>query len=258
MNTDTLYKESYARQTPYYHEELPATRDGEAGVIPSYSTSCDTYVAIGFLICIVVSLLSIAKSRRFINFQMKYLFRMPRENSFEMRETLSEVQYQVYFIVQGVLMYTLLAYEIATEYVAQEYRVSDYMLMGIFGATIALFFVLKKILLSITLPVFFSKSQRHMASISRTFLLAVQGAIMLPTMLLNVYYKLSTETTIYIAAIGLSLTTLLQFYKTYCIFFRKNYRLLQFFLYLCTLKAIPFALLIGILYFTAHYFKVNI
>ncbi|MBQ0073816.1 MAG: DUF4271 domain-containing protein [Prevotella sp.] len=54
------------------------------------------------------------------------------------------------------------------------------------------------------------------------------------------------------------MTTLLRFYKIYRIFFKKNGRFLQFFLYLCTLEAVPFILMIGTMMFIANFLKYNI
>lgn len=255
---DTIYNETYVKHTPYYHEEVPGYRDGEAGETPSYSIVNDGYMGIGFVVGILLSIVSIAKSTRFIRFQLKNTFRTPRENSFEMRETLDEMQYQIYFWVQGIFLYSILAYNIAKTYIAQEYQVSDYIVMALFCGTFAVYFLLKKILHIIVRPVFFSKSQRNLGGISETFIVAMQGALMLPIVLLNVYYDLSILNTLYIAFAILVMMLLLRFYKTYSIFFRKKGSFLQFFLYLCTLEAVPAILLIGLLFFEANFLKINI
>ena len=66
------------------------------------------------------------------------------------------------------------------------------------------------------------------------------------------------ETTITIMASVIAVTFLMQIYKAYCIFSRKDGALLPFFLYLCTLKAVPLALVVGIALFIANYLKINI
>ncbi|MBQ0073817.1 MAG: DUF4271 domain-containing protein [Prevotella sp.] len=198
MQTDSVLYETFVKHTPYYHAEISGVRDGQAGEPLSYSIVSDDYVGIGFLLCLIVSALSVAKSWRFVCFQTKNLLRMPRANSFEMRETLNEMQYQAYFWLQGMAMYALLAYVVAKEYVAQEYVVDDYGLLGLFFAVIAIGFLLRYVVATIVHLVFFPKSERHMSSISRIYIIAVQGALMLPIMLLNVYYGLGVEKTLYV------------------------------------------------------------
>ena len=88
--------------------------------------------------------------------------------------------------------------------------------------------------------------------------MAVQGALLLPLTLLHIYFQLSAETTLKLLAVTLAATLALRFYKSYNIFFRKKNAILQFFLYLCTLEAVPLALLTGIIFVVAIYLTQNI
>lgn len=257
MSIDSiLYKESFVRHTPFWKEGMSGVRVGMAGETADYSMAADDNVAIGLLICVVISLVVIARSQKFMGFQLKTLFRTPRANSFEMRETLDEMRYQAFFWAQGMVMYSVLAYMTAKEYVATDYRIDDYVLMALFLGVVATYFLVRGLLGQVVNHVFFHRSDVRLVSISRIFLIAVQGALMLPVIAVSIYCHASVENTLYIA-IGIHIVTiLLLIYKVYNIFFRKNSRILQFFLYLCTLEAVPFTLFIGTLAYIAYFLKI--
>lgn len=207
---------------------------------------------------ILISMITVVRSWRFIRFQTKNLFRMPRENSVEMRETSDEMRYQTYFCLQGVVLLGILAYSTAMHYLGGDFVLGHYAMLGVFFGIFATYYIVRELLILIVHNVFFEKKQRHIENISRLYFTAIQGAALLPVTLLHVYFQLSTETTLKLLVVILALPLLLHFYKLYNIFFRKRNAFLQFFLYLCTLEAVPFALLTGILLVVAIYLTQNI
>ena len=258
-----LWKESfdnYAKQTDYFHAELPAMRDGEIGIPVEYSISNDSFLSMGLLICVLFSILLVARSWRFTCFQLKNIFRTPRENSIRLRETASEMRYQAYFSLIGILMLSLFAYTTArfTLKDSEGFGVTEYQLIGIYFILFLIYRGISELLEIMVLPVYFTKSQRMIWAGNKTFLIALQGALLLPLSLFMIYLHLDMETTITIMASVIAVTFLMQIYKAYCIFFRKDGALLPFFLYLCTLKAVPLALVVGIALFIANYLKINI
>ena len=255
---DTIYRESYFKGTPFFHEEIPAGRLGVAGDPVPYSLVNDSLVTMALMLCIIVSMITMAQSWRLIRFQTKNLFRMPRENSAEMRETANEMQYQTYFCLQGVILLGILAYSVTAHYTNSDYTLGHYATLGIFCAIFAAYYTVRELLMLIVHGVFFEKRQRHLDNISRLYLMAVPGALLLPLTLLHIYFQLSAETTLKLLAVTLAATLALRFYKSYNIFFRKKNAILQFFLYLCTLEAVPLALLTGIIFVVAIYLTQNI
>ncbi len=250
--------DNYLKGSPFYHEEVSPKRLGESGDPLSYSLAEDGTVAVVLLLCVIFSLVIMSKSWRLVRFQTKNLFRMPRENSVEMRETADEMRYQTYFCLQGVVVMGLLAYSVTTYYLGEGYALGAYYMLGVFAGMFAAYYMVREILLAVVHGVFFDKAQRHLDSISRLFIMAVQGAVILPLAVLHVYLRLSIEITLNLLFAVFGILLLLQFYKSYNIFFRKNNAFLQFFLYLCTLEAVPLALLAGTLLTVANYLKINI
>ena len=210
--------------------------------------------------CVLLSIIMISRSWRFTCFQMKNLFRTPRENSIILRETSSEIRYQFFFSLQGVLLLAMFVYTLARHLLneGEDYSVGDYQLIAIYGGVILLYRLLCEGLEDIVLPIYFKNNQRLMWKGSRQFLIALQGALLLPVALVYFYFHLDIHTTIMVTIGIIATTLLLRFYKAYCIFFQKSNAFLQFFLYLCTLKVIPLALLTIVSLFIANYLKINI
>lgn len=248
-----IYEQTYIRESPHYHEEIPGYRDGEAGIPLQYHLTSDDYVVSGMCLCILLSLVMAARSWNFTVFQFSTLFRTPREDSIELRETTRELQYQLYFWVQEIFLMALLSYSVMHQYFGNDYIVNDYEQLGIFAAIFLAYKMLKVLLQAMVLPVYFKRSKRHYWRITRIFLTAVEGALLLPIMLAHCLVPIDTQTTLICASTLFTVVTFLRYLKAFSTFFKKNAAIMQFFLYLCTLEIVPLALLIGSLLFTANY-----
>ena len=252
--------DSYVSTTQHYHEELPPVRDGVVGVPVEYTIASDSFLSMGLFICILLTILTASRSWRFLRFQLKNIFRTPREDSAIMRETSSEMRYQVYFSLQGVLLMGLFTYTLARYKLAdgEDFSVGDYQLIGIYFLIFLLYRLVCELLEVLVLPVYFTDSQRMIWAGARLFFIALQGALLLPVALVYFYFHLNIETAITAALAVIGTTMMLRYYKAYRVFFQKNGNFLQFFLYLCTLKAVPIALLTVVALFIAEYLKINI
>ncbi len=257
-HNDTIYLESFFRGQPFYNDTLSPERLGEQGVLVDYSLVNDSLVALGLIFGLLLSLLFIKKSRHLIRFQSKNIFRMPRENSIEMRETSNEMQYQTYFCVQGMLLLGLIAYSVTSTAMGQQYECSPYKVWGYMSAAFAIYYIVHEMLVRLVHYVFFDEQSRHLGNISRLYFMAMYGAALLPVVMLHIYLQLSPWTTIYIVGAICGAMLLLHIYKSWNIFFQKKNAVIQFFLYLCTLEVVPLALLGGTLIFIANYLKTNI
>lgn len=255
---DTIYRESYFKGTPFFNEEIPPSRLGVPGEPIPYSIAGDDLVTVTLVFCILVSMATMARSWRLICFQTKNLLRMPRENSVEMRETADEMRYQTYFCLQGVILLGLLAFSTVSTYSDGEFTTGHYTVLGIYCAIFAAYYMMREALMIIVHTVFFDKKQRRLDNLSRLYIMAVQGAVLLPLVMLHVYFQLSIETTLKLLSLILVVLYLLHFYKVFNIFFRKKNAFLQFLLYLCTLEAVPLALLAGITFAVSIYLTHNI
>lgn len=253
-----LYEETFVSHTPYFHKEISGVPYGDAGETVSYSIATDSYATMALLLCILLSVISIAKSINFVHFQFRNLFRIPRENSIEMRETADEMQYQFFFCIQSILMLGIISHSAIEDYLGKDFIVNDYLMIAILSGVFGAYYFLHEVLYFLVHITYFPLAQRHIFYVSRLFLYAMQGALFLPITLVHVYFHVDIKTTVY-CALGVIFSTLfIRFYKLYNTFFKKNGHFLQFFLYLCTLEAVPLTLLGIVVLIIANYLKINI
>jgi hypothetical protein len=105
--------------------------------------------------------------------------------------------------------------------------------------------------------VFFDGKRNGQFLRSLLLLVATQGILFYPVVLLLVYFDLSIQTVVYYFLIVLFLGKIVVFYRAYVIFFRQNVFLLQIFLYFCALEIIPLLSLWGGLAMIVDQLKVN-
>ena len=82
---------------------------------------------------------------------------------------------------------------------------------------------------------------------NKTFLLlvAVEGLLMFPIVMVLVYFGLEVVDMAFFFLFVLFLNKMLVFYKEWGIFFKQNPFGLQFFLYFCALEIVPLLALVG-------------
>lgn len=252
------YKESFFKSDTLFHPELAGGRMGIPGDPVPYQASGDDVISISLLLCFMVTVLVISRSLRFIMVQIKSIFYNYRDDSVEMKETVNEVYYQLFLCLQAGLLFALSFFFYAQETISDTYILSsEYSLMGVFLLIFFAYFIVKELLYLWTHLTFFNARQRRQSMVSRLFLTAMEGAFMLPAILVHTYFGMSVYSLLLYSMIVIILTKILSFYKTYTIFFKEKALFLQNFLYFCTLEAIPLAMLWGILLLTANYLKVT-
>ena len=93
---------------------------------------------------------------------------------------------------------------------------------------------------------------------SALFITSTEGVLLLPVVLLQVYFDLEIQSVVIYFIVVLILVKILTFYKCYFIFFRKAGVILQIILYFCALEIVPIAALWGALVITGNHLKINI
>lgn len=252
------YKESYFKADTLFHPELNGGRMGIPGDPVPYRAANDDVISISLLFCFMVTVLVVARSMRFTIVQIKDIFYNYREDSVEKKETAHEVYYQLFLCIQAGLLFALSFFFYAQETISETYILpTEYSLMGVFFLIFIGYFALKELFYAWVHLTFFDARQRRQSMVSRLFLTAMEGVLMLPAILVHTYFGMSVISLLIYSLSVIILTKILSFYKTYSIFFREKALFLQNFLYFCTLEAIPLAMLWGILLMTANYLKVT-
>ena len=252
------YRESFFKTDTLLHPELNGGRMGIPGDPVPYNPANDDVIACTLLVCFMLTVLVVSRSVKFIIIQVKDIFYPVREDSIEMKETANEVNYQFLLCIQTGILLSMAFFYYAQNYIAETYILqSEYELVGIFMAILVGYFLIKELILRWVHWTFFNKSQQHASNISRLFLTAMEGVLMLPNVLVHIYFSMSATSLLYTTIIIVAIIRLVSFYKVYSIFFRKKGSFLQIFLYFCTLEAIPLAILWGLLIFSGNYLKVT-
>lgn len=230
---------------------------GVAGDAVPYSIGNDDIVSLALLACLVIVTISVGRSWGFISRQARNFFYAPHDAD-AVTETTSELRFQIIMVLIGILLMGLVSYIYATETIAHPFKVGDnYCLMGIMAAMFLAYFLLKWLVASVVSITFFDSKKNIQWVRLQLFLAAVEGGLMLPFVLLLVYFNFSVEIVLLCLAVVLFLNKLLTFYKCWSIFFRQNGGLLQTFLYFCALEMTPLLAFGGAWLALTDFLKVN-
>ena len=126
---------------------------------------------------------------------------------------------------------------------------SQLLTIGVFFTAFIAYFILKNIIYGIVNWVFFSRKDRGKWSKTWLFLTSLEGVLLFPLVLLQVYFSLSLQAAL--------IYKMLSFYKCYAIFFKRSGASLQIFLYFCALEVMPALALWGVLMITDNYLIKN-
>ncbi|MBQ8989806.1 MAG: DUF4271 domain-containing protein [Prevotella sp.] len=257
VNLPLFYRENYFSNDTLYHEELKAGGSGVAGdPVPNTINNDDVLTGL-LILCFLFIAFALSRISGFIAKQLKDFFYIQR-GEHTITETGNEMKFQMVFIGMTCLVYGLLYYLYATNYVADTFTLSsDYAILGIFVGAFAIYFVIRFLLYHIVNTIFFDSKKNKKFLTSLLFLSAMEGAALFPVVLLLAYLHFPAVYAIYYCAIVLILVKILTFYKSYIIFFKQNAGFLQIFLYFCALEMVPLFALLGGLAGIVDIFKIK-
>ena len=234
-----------------WHDSLSLAPLGESGELIPDTLSNDDCVSVTMIVCIVLTAIMVSGASRYLAFQFSNLFRVPNESSSLLRETEKQRKYLNYFIPQGALLLSLVCYSYIDSLPPYHSILPLAPAVGVFSVACIAFYFLTEIVRRIVHATYFKRAQCRIANMQRQLHYFILSLILLPLSIAHVYLSLSIRHTLYVLLFAYILVKLLAIYKVYVIFFRKNGAFLHFFLYLCTLEAIPVAYMIFIFKLTA-------
>lgn len=182
-----------------------------------------------------------------IRYQIGNMFIIPNENSSLVKDVSKAKPYTTALMYIGSLAASLLIS------LQQERSGSElYLAIGLYVLPFLIFCITRMLMLRMMGAIFFSTDKTRLADMERRFYMAMQAVIMIMLAVACVMYSMSVTKAILIALCALIFTEIVAFCKEIGIFFKKNVVFSHFFLYLCTLEAIPLALLIGMMAFLTN------
>ena len=221
-------------------------RLGVAGDPVPYTVRGDNMFTSLLLLCFVIFVISVSNTRQFVYRQVKDFF-YPAHSGRPQSETLGEVHFQFFLVGLACLLLSISVYIFATTHIATTYVIDDYEFIALFFGCFAVYFLGKYLLHELVGSVFFTPAERFGWRQAFLFLNALQGMLLFPVVMVQIYFDLSFKTSLYYYGFVLIFVKILTFYKCWSIFFRRNGGFMQNFLYFCTLEIVPLLILVGVM-----------
>lgn len=258
VSLPVYYEESYFSGDSLLHPEIEGGRHGVAGDPVPYTVRDDDMITGLLLMCFVLVVVSLSNSRRFIVRQLKDFLYVPRSEASALTETSSEVRFQCFLVLQTCLQFSIFQYFYTQNYIGSTFVLaSQYHLIAIYFAMFAGYFIVKALLYMFVNPVLLDGKKNLQWMKSLLFITSTEGVLLLPVVLLQVYFNLAIQNVVVYFIVVLILVKILTFYKCYFIFFRRAGFFLQIFLYFCALEIVPIAAFWGALVITGNHLKIN-
>ena len=231
------YRENFFSKDTLYHEELSAQDYfGMPGDPVPYSYANDNLVTSLLIIGFLLIAFAFSRMSNFIVGQAKN-FIHPSQNRLTLSETSSEIYMQVVLTFLACIVYALLYYLYATEYLAKTYvTTSEYVLLGIFLVVFVGYFLMRFGLYTMVNNLFFDSSRNKKFLTSLLYLSSIEGLLLYPALALLAFMHLPAQNAIWYCLTVVILVKILTFYKSFTIFFKQNDLFLQIILYFCALE----------------------
>ena len=258
VNLPQYYRENFFSNDSLYHEELSAQEYyGMAGDPIPYSYANDHLVTSLLIIGFLLIAFTFSRMSNFIVGQAKNFIR-PSKNSLSLSETSGEIYMQIILTGLTCIVYALLYYLYATEFLASTYVTSsEYALLGIFLGVFVVFYLLRFGLYTMVNNLFFDSDRNKKFLTSLLYISSLEGLLLYPALALLAFMHLPAQNAIWYCIIVLILVKIMTFYKSFTIFFKQNDLFLQIFLYFCALEMVPLMTLWGGLSVIVDILKIN-
>jgi len=216
------------------------------GLSVPYTISTDNTLSLVLLLCSLLSIMIVMRSRNVLSLRIRSLF-IHTTNLSNYRRTKNNEREELFLTALSVLSLSLMGYSAELHYFGVPLAINHYLVMMSYAGVFIAYLLMKRFLYMISIPMYSNIQQwrawRHLFS----FTTALQGLWFLPVAIINIYLGLGAPTTFILAITGIAITFFVRIYNAWSIFFKKKRLYVPFFLYLCTLEAVPLALLAGTL-----------
>lgn len=251
-------EEGYFKGNKYFKLEKGASHNnGIEGIPAPYALRNDNTITALLLGCFIMAMIAFSVSRNFIEKQIKSFFRTRRRDE-GINETAYEVRFQLMLIIQTSLIGSMLYYFFSRNGMNNGLNSDTPVdIMGCFLAVFIAYFLVKAILYAAVNWVFFDRKSNTKWLRSWIFLSSLEGVLLFPLVLLQVYFALSLQAAVGYTIAVMGITKLLALYKSYTIFFKRMGASMQIILYFCALELMPMMALWGVLLITDNYLITN-
>ena len=244
--------------TTLLHHRL-YTAHGEPGTPLPYSIRTDNVLTIALLACFIVFVLMLSQTGHAVARQVKnFFYAHLTDDDSGATAPPQPTAFYVFLLAVNCFLTGIGLYLYATEALGCFFAYgSQPLVVALFTAGVGAYFLVKWLACSLVNTVFFGSRKHQQWNSSFLLLTAVEGVMLFPIILLLVYFDLDLKKALFCFGIILFLNKMLSFYKSWSIFFRRNGRSLQNFLYFCTLELTPLLVFGGLWLMSIRFLKVN-
>ena len=183
------YKETFFAKDSLLHSELQGGRYGVAGDPVPYTLRNDDVLTPLLLLSILMLMLSVRRSSRFLLFQLRNFFHVVRTGSVRERESSADVRYLLFTEIYTTIILALLFFFYAKTYIAETYiTYSEYSLMGMFLGVIIGFLAFEHLAEAAVNKIFFTPRESSLWTSTKMTVTCLGGVLLTPMLLLLAYF----------------------------------------------------------------------
>lgn len=210
---------------------------GMMGTEPPYSIRNDNSLTIVLLATLMLMLIALATSRPVIGQKLKQLFssKDSDETGWKQQPLFMHLLAMINCLLMAVAAFVLVSRTLSDGAVENNHIT----LIAVLCAAFFVFYYAKLAIYTLVNNVFFGTRKSRQWNSSFLVVLDIQAVMMMPIVMLLVFFNLTSQNAIFYLAFVLFLNKIVAFYKTWNIFFREKRAYLQIFLYFCALEIMP-------------------
>lgn len=213
---------------------------GMKGEPMPYQLRSDWMITGILFLCVVIISYIASKEKKHLQKQLKSIFTTRERASLFDEATGSDIRYTFILIVNACIMLGICTYHYTIHLVPQLLDIEyPFVLLGLFTLLSILYMIAKWGVYKAINWIFFEKS-KNLSWINSFFDIIVWlGLVLLPVILLTVYFGLTTGISLFFMAFAIILAKILLFWKCFNNFFNKIHGFFHLILYFCALEILP-------------------
>ena len=214
--------------------------EGMAGEPLPYLIQSDGRITTLMFLCILLVSFAFSREKKYLLQQAKSLFINRERSSMFDEGSIIDVRYFILLMLHTCIVLGFCLYNYFAESSSLLFeKIPHMLLLGGFIACMPVYLFIKWTLYNIVNWTFFQKAKNSAWSTAFCNLYIWLGILLLPLVLLVVYFDISSPTSLYLIGFVIAIAKISLFWKTFCNFFEKIHGAFHLILYFCTLEILP-------------------
>ena len=214
--------------------------DGMPGIPIPYLLRSDGMVTSILFLCILLVSFVLSRGQKHLQQGFKNFILNRERNSMFDEVTAADARHTLLLLFHSTIVLGLCGYQYLSQSTPMMFEhIPHFLLLGGLVLSINLLILIKLCAYKAVNGIFFQKARNMLWEVSFVNLLIWLGILLLPFVLLTVYFDISPQISIYTLGILLILAKIMLFWKCFSNFFEKIHGLFHLILYFCALEILP-------------------